>query len=193
MSGHEVIAEVGVLLSTLVEKGCEGIPTGASGMASVVLANPKEARQTAAKLSLWLYSVAPNEHLRNAPNVRIRKDAGEVLQLPPLSLNLHYLLTPVLANDQEAHVLLGRAMQVLHDSPIIPLPGALDRSGPEELNVSLEQHAIQELAEVWEALQEPYQLSVCYQVRAVRIPSGRELNPGAVLERLTDFKPAEVA
>jgi len=191
MSGHEVIAEVGAVLAALLDTGCQGVPPGASASAKVVLANPKEARTLGAKVSLWLYSVAPNEHLRNAPDVRIRKGASEALQLPPLSLNLHYLLTPVLANDDEAHILLGRAMQVLHDSPVIPFLGA--RSGPEELHVSLEQHAIQELAEVWEALQEPYQLSVCYQVRAVRIPSGRELTPGAVQERLTDFEPVEVA
>ena len=41
--------------------------------------------------------------------------------------------------------------------------------------MSLAPRTIEELAEVWEAMQKPYRLSVCYEVRAVRIDSTRRL------------------
>ena len=187
MSGHAVIAEVGTFLVGLLKRGTDGVPANDSG--PVLLANPKKAREQNAKLSLWLYSIVPNEHLRNAANMRIRRDDDEKIQFPPLALNLHYLLTPMLKDDRECQQLLGRAMQILNDSAVVLFTGT--EADPEELHISLEQHSIQELSEVWEALQEPYQLSVCYGVRVVRIPSGRELDAGRVHERSTEFKRVE--
>ena len=42
-----------------------------------------------------------------------------------------------------------------------------------ELHLSLAPRTIDEIAQVWEAMQQPYRLSVCYEVRAVRIESLR--------------------
>jgi hypothetical protein len=40
-------------------------------------------------------------------------------------------------------------------------------------------------------MQQPYRLSVCYEVRAVRVDSERRLGGGRVTDRQTDF--AQVA
>jgi hypothetical protein len=47
---------------------------------------------------------------------------------------------------------------------------------------------LRELAEVWEALQQPYRLSVCYEVRVPRINSTRIERTGRVSERRADFQ-----
>ena len=62
------------------------------------------------QLSLWLYQVLPNEHLRNAPNVRTRDASGDDSAefYAPLALNLYYLLTPSTGNDLGDHV-MGRS------------------------------------------------------------------------------------
>ena len=43
-----------------------------------------------------------------------------------------------------------------------------------QLRLSLETLSLEELTRVWDALNEPYQLSVCYQVQVVTIESALE-------------------
>jgi hypothetical protein len=166
---------------------------------NIVLANPGQTalpQGVVRQMSLWLYQVLPNEHLRNPPFVR-RSGAGtdDASFHPPLVLNLHYLLTPSIqdaggASDQLADQrLLGRAMQVFHDQAVLHMPNPQAPDNSHELHVSLAPRTIAELAEVWEAMQQPYRLSVCYEVRAVRIDSERQLTHGRVAERQSQFAP----
>lgn len=173
---------------------------------NIVLANPGQVtlpQGVVRQLSLWLYQVLPNEHLRNQPLVR-RGTGGpppddDQQFYPPLSLDLFYLLTPSIqdaggASDQLADQrVLGRVMQVLHDQSIIAMPNRQAPAAAHELHVSLAPRTIDEIAQVWEAMQQPYRLSVCYQVRAVQIESERRLAGGRVHERRTDFAMAEDA
>jgi hypothetical protein len=171
---------------------------------NIVLANPGQValpQGVVRQLSLWLYQVLPNEHLRNQPFIR-RTAAGppavDDLQFyPPLSLNLFYLLTPSIqdaggASDQLADQrVLGRAMQVLHDQSQLYMPNRQAPEAAHELHLSLAPRTVDEIAQVWEAMQQPYRLSVCYEVRAVQIDSERRLAGGRVVERRTDFAEVE--
>ena len=171
---------------------------------NIVLANPGQValpQGVVRQMSLWLYQVSPNEHLRNQPFVR-RATPGpppnDDLQLyPPLALNLFYLLTPSIqdaggASDQLAdQQVLGRAMQVFHDQSILHMPNRQTPETAHELHLSLAPRTIDELAQVWEAMQQPYRLSVCYEVRAVRVDSERRLSGGRVIERHTEFAQVE--
>ena len=171
---------------------------------NIVLANPGQValpQGVVRQMSLWLYQVSPNEHLRNHPFVR-RATAGppanDDLQFyPPLALNLCYLLTPSIqdaggASDQLAdQQVLGRAMQVFHDQAVLLMPSLQTPETAHELHLSLAPRTIDELAQVWEAMQQPYRLSVCYEVRAVRIDSERRLSSGRVTERYTEFAQVE--
>jgi len=136
-------------------------------------------------VSLWLYQVAPNEHLRNAPMERTADDGVE--RYPPLSVNLYYLLTPSTGNDEGDQLVLGKALQLFHDRAVMTMESTQVPGEGEELHLSLVQRTIEELAEVWEALQEPYRLSVCYEVRAVRIASQRVLRRRRVSERESEL------
>lgn len=116
----------------------------------------------------------------------------ELQGYPPLALNLCYLLTPPTGKDDTDQLVLGKALQVFHDRGVLNMEiKNAQGDGPraEELHISLAQRTIAELAEVWEAMQQPYRLSVCYEVRVVRIESQRRLAGGRVTERLADFAP----
>jgi len=190
---YTVVLEVSKFLRSTLWNGLDAEPvihTGGylQGLASIKLTNPADTDPDR-RLSLWLYNILPNEHLRNAPYARLKGD--EQIQFPPLSLNLYYLLTPSTGSDDGDQYVLGKSMQILNDSATVQFqnPGAPGTA--DELHISLAQRSIQELAEVWEALQEPYRLSVCYEVRTVRIASQRELDAQRARERSVDFQPAE--
>ncbi|HEY8147684.1 MAG TPA: DUF4255 domain-containing protein [Vicinamibacteria bacterium] len=183
---------------------------------NIVLTNPGQTnlpQGVVRQMSLWLYQVLPNEHLRNPSFVRRAEQppppAGggppppvndDVQFYPPLVLNLFYLLTPSIqadgggANDQIADQrLLGRAMQIFHDQAVMRMDSRQNPGQADELHLSLATRTIEELAEVWEAMQQPYRLSVCYEVRVVRIDSLRRVQGGRVTERATEFAPVAEA
>jgi hypothetical protein len=200
---HLVIAEVSEFLRHTLWLGIQDDPVTSQLVTSeqnIVLTNPAQGglpQGVVRQMSLWLYHIVPNEHLRNAPFVR-RNDpvtaSDDALFYPPLVLNLLYLLTPSIqgdgggANDQLADQrLLGRAMQVLHDQAVLPVQSRETPGDGNELHISLAPRTIDEIAQVWEAMQQPYRLSVCYEVRVVRINSQRRHVGGRVAERSTTF------
>jgi hypothetical protein len=120
---------------------------------------------------------------------------GETGQ-PPLALNLYYLITTYGQNDDDvfSHHLLGRAMHILHDHPIL---------GAEEIRVALEGNDLHEQVErvritpqplnldetskLWSTLQTQYRISAAYQAAVVLIESTRPAKtPLPVLTRARD-------
>jgi hypothetical protein len=161
---------------------------------AIVFTNPTEtARDSANKLSLWLYHITENEFLKNQPMQRVVRPAGpaslpryDQVQFPPLALNLFYLVTPFAASGTSDHLLLGKTMQVMYDSAILPLRNTAAQIS-EELRIVLCRTTIQELSSIWEALREPYRLSVCYEVRVTRINSERMEETAPVIERRNGY------
>jgi hypothetical protein len=167
------------------------VQTFVGAESNIVISNPAQPIGGAVRrtLSLWLYQVTPNEHLRNAPMERTSDDGVE--RFPPLSLNLYYLLTPSTGSDDGDQLVLGKSLQLFHDRAVMTMPSPNVAGEGEELHLSLVQRTIDELAEVWEALQEPYRLSVCYEVRAIRIASQRVLRRRRVSERESELAGVE--
>ncbi len=137
-------------------------------------ASPKEMQQESQTgISLWLYRITRNEFLLNQQPSRPTANQVERQCLP---INLHYLVTPMLADPGDEQRLLGRILQILHDYPTLrgaELRGGL-QGGDEELRVTLETLSLEEQTRIWAALQEPYQASLSYQVQHVCIESGRQ-------------------
>jgi hypothetical protein len=191
---HHVIAEVSKCLQHVLWLGLKQDPdTGQKVTAepNIVMSNPAQQvdANVVRQMSLWLYHVLPNEHLRNAPPVRSVVGGDDTAEFyPPLALNLLYLLTPSTGSDLGDQLVLGRCLQIFHDQSILFMGSQQDSERAEELHVSLAPRTIDELAKVWEAMQQPYRLSVCYEVRVARIESQRR-QPGArVADRATDFR-----
>ena len=150
----------------------------------ISFSNPTEARREASnRLSLWLYQIVENEHLKNAPPTPNAN--GTANQQTPLALNLFYLVTPLSTsgptsgeNDQR---LLAKTMQILYDNAVVVVEDTANDVA-DELRIIFCRIELEQLTRIWEALQEPYRLSVCYQVRVVRIDSVRELPAARVTE-----------
>jgi hypothetical protein len=47
---------------------------------------------------------------------------AEVGQRPPLTLDLYYLITPLLTDAADRQIVLGKVMQVLYDRPSLEAP-----------------------------------------------------------------------
>jgi hypothetical protein len=144
------------------------------------------------RLNLFLYRVTRNGELANQ-EIPGHGASGAAYGHPPLSLNLHYLLTaygtskkgttPPLADESVAHYLLGSAMRVLNDYAIVTdeledsngaqILDATLQNEYERVKLTLEPLTLEDVAKVWTALNRPYRLSAAYEVSVVQIESSR--------------------
>ena len=115
---------------------------------------------------------------------------------PPLPLDLHYLLTAYGADDLDAEILLGYAMQLLHEMPVLTpalirktfsatspvtdklMPASVPDRNPADLADQVELCKIaphylttEELSRLWSAMQARYRPSMAYDVSVVLIES----------------------
>ena len=147
------------------------------------------------RVNLFLYRVTENGYLQNQ-EMPGRGSPG-AFGHPPLSLNLHYLVSAygnsavnleaiTLFNDTTSQFLLGSAMRVLHDMPIVtdtvmtvrPPSGALVlheslRDEYEHVKLTLEPLTLEDVTKVWTALTLRYRLSAAYVVNVVQVESRR--------------------
>ncbi|HEV3199155.1 MAG TPA: DUF4255 domain-containing protein, partial [Bryobacteraceae bacterium] len=143
------------------------------------------------RVNLFLYRVTENGSLKNQmiPGQGHPSEFGH----PPLSLILHYLITAYgatddngLVNETRSQFLLGSAMRVFHDHPVItetlatiqPPVGQTIlhqslRGEFEQVKLCLDPISLEDLSKVWTALTRPYRLSAAYSVSVVQIESKR--------------------
>jgi hypothetical protein len=184
MSDYTVISEVSKTLRDVLWAAFSADPVILNLVAvedAIVFDNPnKTAQQSTNRLSLWLYQVSENEFTKNLPPPLNAQ--GNAQKRPPLTLNLSYLVTPFGPSGEADLLILGKTLQTLYDSAIFSVKNA---AGPiaEDLRIVLSQLTIEELGRIWESLQEPYRLSVCYQVRVVHILPTIGLGAKRVLDR----------
>jgi hypothetical protein len=148
------------------------------------------------RINLFLYRVTENGFLQNQ-DIPGRGSAG-AFGHPPLSLKLHYLLTAYgskkittetstdVYDETLAHFLLGSAMRVLHDFPVIteqlttvsppsgrPVLDASLRGEFERIKLTLDPVSLEDVTKVWTALALRYRVSAAYSVSVVQIESRR--------------------
>ena len=140
------------------------------------------------KLFLFLYNVIENPHFRNLPD-EIKGGAKPTLQSPPLAITLQYMIIPssqsVAGSGHEppdglsSHMILAQTMATLHDISNIdpkfyPPDSALVDS---DLKITLKPLSIDDISKIWSALTKPFQLSVCYEISAVMLPTKPKSKP----------------
>jgi hypothetical protein len=174
MGDFTTIRAVSRTLKTILETQITASAEPDLGGVAIFLDSPREIVQagTTPAVSLWLYHLARNPELANAPERRATFDTVAPAYLP---IDLRYLVTPIADDTASEHALMGRVLQVFHDHAKVDGLALTDSlSGkPDALRVSLEPLSLEELTRVWDALKEPYQLSVAYLVQVVRIESAR--------------------
>jgi hypothetical protein len=194
MSNSLAIAAVTATLRNLLHAGITSEPDLAD--ASITMQPLDRARtndSNANQLNLFLYHVVPSGAWRNQPIPGMVR-SGET-GFPALGLNLYYLLT-AFGRDNDiqrpySHQLMGRAMSVLNDHPLLgsaeieaALPANDLWAQPERVRITLQPFAIDEIAKLWTGFQTQYRLSVAYEAAVVLIESSRQVKtPVPVLMR----------
>jgi hypothetical protein len=194
MSTDLAIAGVTATLRHLLRKGIvDHAVLGAQGPVSVTAQAPDlvdiENSDLADQLNLYMYHVAPNPGWRNM-GLPSRDAGGSRIANPPLALDLFYIVTAYSQKELYADVLLGYAMQFLHEVPILtqsaienaldPAPPEVGFIQPEDLLAQFEQIKIaphvltaDDMYKLWMAFQTTYRPSAAYHVSVVLIENAR--------------------
>jgi hypothetical protein len=188
MSAYGVIRSVSGALRQILWEEFDADPQVRAIVGSeqaIVFTNPKETSgQASDKLSLWLYRITENEFLKNQPDGRA--NGADTRRPAPLALDLHYLVTPFARSGELDHLLLGKTLQILYDNAttLLRIPA---ESIAQDLRIILARRTLEELTRVWEALQEPYRLSVAYEVSVTEVDSLRTDGYGRVVDLITGY------
>ncbi|WP_313696945.1 DUF4255 domain-containing protein [Achromobacter sp.] len=201
MSNALAIAAVTAVIKDLLDSGMiDHAVTDALGAGVKVSALAPDAvsldNQEDPQLNLFLHQVTPNAAWRNAA-LPSRDPAGDRIANPPLALDLHYLLTAYGRAELQAEVLLGYALQLLHESAVLPReavrraldPDVVDgailptvyqslrsadlASQIELLKITPAALGAEEMSRLWSALQAHYRPTAAFQVSVVLIESRR--------------------
>lgn len=142
------------------------------------------------QVNLFLHQVTPNAAWRNVGLPSVGADGKSQLQNPPLALDLHYLLTAYGSGDWQAEALLGYALLMLHQTPVLarddirnalnklpasnplnPLSTPLGSSGLadqiEMIKITPTTLGKEEMAWLWTALKADYRPTFPFQVSLV--------------------------
>jgi len=192
MSNGKAIAAVTASLRALLDAKLK------AANPNVTTSSPDKAHdEKGDRVNLFLYHTQVEPSWRNTDMPRQNKP-GETGH-PPLPLNLYFLLTAYSddKNEVHSHALLGLAMQVLHDHPLLDPAQIKDAiSGEEDLKdsdlheqiervrITLQPLSVEEISKLWTAFQTQFRTSVSYQVSVVLIESTRPTKtPLPVLQR----------
>lgn len=141
----------------------------------ITLGSPAAELDDTTVASLYLYRFGINPALRNQQ--ALPDPANPSLHhTPPLPLQLHFLFTPVLDEEQINLLVLGRALQFIHDaSRVSTLDGQpIDNShggAPRVLRRYVEELDLEQLNGLWAAFTTPWRLSTGIRLETVAIDS----------------------
>ncbi len=163
--------------------------------AVVTLLPPGDALPEVSGVNLYLYRVNESPFTKNRPWPGDR--ATPPSNRPAFGLQLFYLLTPLgvrpdnanFALGDDSHTMLGVAMSTLQDNPILNdahIPDALVNNvripgfdadvdladflnSFEQIKVTLIPTTVDELSKIWATINQPYRLSIAYEVSIVEL------------------------
>lgn len=175
MSDYPVISAVSQTLKTLMTTKITQSSDSQIKNVPIELLSPKEMEDANETLgvSVWLYRVSRMADVLNDPPQRI---SSTQYVRTPLPIQLYYLVTPIAVDPLTRHALLGKVLQVMNDHSILrgaDLQGIL-QGATDQLRVVLETVSLEDISLVWDALSEPYQLSVSYVVQVISIDSAEQ-------------------
>jgi hypothetical protein len=200
MAGPFAIAAVTAVLKDLLNDGLANHDLSALGNVSVTALPPDRIPITNAdeksQINIFLFQVAPNIGWRNN-GLPSRSITGERLTNAPLALDLRYLITAYGKEEFHADALLGYAMQVLHENPVltramvnatlkpslpvgVTLPPGLAMISTSDLAEQVEVVKIspaylgtEEMARLWSAMQAKYRPTAVYNLSVVLIDANK--------------------
>jgi hypothetical protein len=202
MSSALALASVTAILKGLLENGlAERGLSGLVGGDAIVSTLPPDrialGTEERPQLNLFLYQIGPNTGFRG---MGLERPGGERPALAPLALDLYYLVTGYGAEEYQSEIVLGHAVQLLHERPVLgrdDLRAALQAASSteagrvaapalaalagsdlpeqvEQVKITPEFLSIEEQSRLWSALQAKYRPSATYKVSLVLLHRGTE-------------------
>jgi hypothetical protein len=199
MSSAFAIAAVTAVLKDLLNNGLVDHDLSAVGNVSISALSPDRlpiGQDEKSQINIFLYHVTPNTGWRNQ-GLPSRDINGGRLTNPPLGLDLHYMVTAYGKEEFHAEALLGYAMQLLHENPVltrtminqtlkptlplgVTLPPGLQLVSTSDLaeqveliKISPEILSIEEISKLCAATQAHYRPTAAYQVSVVLIQANK--------------------
>lgn len=187
MSNHVAIAMMTATLRHLLNPTITG-----SGSVTSMPLDKARGSGTDNQLNLFLYQIGANAAWRNR-DMPMRVQPNET-GMPPMPLNLYYMITAYGKGDEDilGHRLLGAAMSILHDHPVLssadikaamidPLITAIDpdleqsdlADQVERVRITWQPLSLEELSKLWGGFQTAYHLSAAYEASVVLLESRR--------------------
>jgi hypothetical protein len=193
MARFHAIAATSSAIRLLLENAA-----GRSGLANVTvelyqaedLQKPVDAAKP--KLGIYLYRVLLSTARRDR-GLRVGPDG---LTYPPsIPLDLHYLVTAWSPDPRTAHQMLGWAIRVIDDTPILPAAllntyqaGVTVFAPDETVELVWAPLTLTDLYDIWQVSAQNQAPSASYVARMVKLDSESEIPPGApVEERRFDY------
>ena len=209
MSNAYAVAGVTAILQGLIGDGfAENDVTNAIGVSPSVRAVPPDMINGDTGINIFFYQATPNPAWRNEclPSQNAR---AERITNQPMALDLHYLISAHAENDLFSEILLGSAMQSLHEKPVVSrgevksllsaagsasVRNALSGSGLsnqlELIKVTPEFLSNEDMSKLWSAVQSNYRSSATYMVTVVLIEAEKPARPPLpVLTRHIEAQP----
>lgn len=194
MSTAHAIGAVTKVLVNIVDEGLKAANlSGIVGSDITVSAvSPQRISLTEAsdpnQLNIFFYLAVPNSGGSNF-DLPTRDSSGFRVKNTPLALDLCYLVTAYGSADYFAEIILGHAMQMLHENPILNRdairaklkPSAIPTNAElaladagladqaEQVKVSPERLSTEEISRLWSAFGAEYRPSAAYRVSVVLI------------------------
>jgi hypothetical protein len=213
MSSAYAIAGVTAVMQGIIERGvvAHGVGTAIGDDIVVSAVSPDRVNGGEPGLNLFFYQATPNTGWRNE-GLPSRNARAERMTNQPLALDLHYLISANGTSDLYSEILLGSAMQTLHETPFFgrndvrsllsppPLPdvdeilNALDASGLadqlEQIKITPEYLSNEDMSKLWSAVQSNYRPSAAYVATLVLIKAEQPArSPLPVLTRGIAVRP----
>lgn len=140
--------------------------------ADLSMEDPKVLEDHTTNLSLFLHRVTINEHGRNTSQLPSKDYAR-----PPLTVDLHFLMTAWSNSAIKEQVILAWSMQQLHQHPILDVSSLSPAEWQPEDRVQVipTDLSLEDIMRIWDSLQPSYRLSVAYVARVVRIDPAEDL------------------
>ncbi len=173
MADFSIVADVSAsVLKLLREQLC---PEAMQSPESIRLAAPTD-KNGDFQLGIFLYDLREMSEYRSSAPIR----GGNAKTLPPKPLTLHYMLflnskAQIAAGAEAEQRILGRAMQILSDYPVVDVNRApLSAEDAEEsASVTFLNLSFEDKTKIWSALNIPYQVGVYFTVSPVLLSSRR--------------------
>ena len=140
---------------------------------------PNDADSGAKQVSLYLYRVSMDPHLRTAGRVQ-----SPAMQPVPLSMHLHLLFSMWSDKASDDHRVLAWLMRELHLHPVLDATVLNPEAGwesDEVVHLIPAELSNEDMMRLWDALTPSYRLSVSYIARIVRIDPDTATEAGPVI------------